>query len=46
MLQKEASEWKREAEMLRRIKFDRVVPLVAVSENPYALVMPLMDGGN
>lgn len=39
-------EWKREAELMRRIKFDRVLQLIAVSEEPYAIVMQWMEGGN
>jgi hypothetical protein len=42
---KAASEWKKEAEMLKRIKFDRIVRLIAVSESPYCIVMQLMEGG-
>jgi hypothetical protein len=39
------AEWKREAELMRKIKFDRVLQLVAVSEEPYAIVMQWMEGG-
>jgi serine/threonine protein kinase len=39
-------EWKNEAGMLKDAKYDRIVQLVAVTENPYCIVMPLMEGGN